>query len=151
MLRPRNQRPPLNVYIPVDGYIRDPKRPEPSMKRFLSILAALLVGTVASSRPAAAEPPADFPFALGDRIDLAGSKKLQPWVPSQLWAHRDLYFFDGMEMEIGPSQRDYRPPELYRNASDANRGTPRLGPDGSLVGYVAGQPFPMDTLECTKT
>ncbi|MBW2313803.1 MAG: DUF1329 domain-containing protein [Deltaproteobacteria bacterium] len=116
------------------------------MKRTRSLFACLLVWAFAA--PARAEPPADFPFAAGDRVDNAASKTLRPWVPPQVWAHRDLYFFDGMEMEIGPSQRDYRPADLYRRASDANRGKAKIGPDGSLLGYVGGQPFPMDAIDC---
>ncbi|HKJ23594.1 MAG TPA: DUF1329 domain-containing protein, partial [Myxococcota bacterium] len=117
------------------------------MTRLALLLVALLLG--APGPVAAADPPADFPFAEGDRVDLEASKRLQPWLPKPFWAHRDLYFYDGMSMSIGPTQRDYRPAEVYRRASEANRGRAKVGPDGSLVGYVAGQPFPMDAVACS--
>ena len=47
---------------------------ELSMNRAAPLLACLLVMTLAPR--IAAEPPADFPFAAGDRIDQAGSKAL---------------------------------------------------------------------------
>jgi hypothetical protein len=123
-----------------------PGTSEPSMKTSVLLLVALLAGSSASA--SAAEAPADFPFDEGARVGIAQIKALQPWIPAQIWAHRDLYFYDGMDMEIGPTQRDYSPPALYRAASDANRGQAKLGPDGSLLGYAGGQPFPMDSVEC---
>ena len=129
-----------------------PEASEATMKQPLPLLAVLALGALAlvptPCRASGAEPPADFPFAQGDRVDFAARKTLQPWVPAPIWAHRDLYFYDGMDMEIGPTERDYRPPALYRKASQANRGRARLGPDGSLLGYRGGQPFPMDAVEC---
>ena len=117
------------------------------MTFFTSLLFALALCVLESA--AIAEPPADFPFAQGDRVDAAAVKKLEPWVPKPFWAHRDLYFYDGMSMEIGPTERDYRPAEVYQKATEENRGKAKIGPDGSLVGYVAGQPFPMDSFQCS--
>lgn len=93
---------------------------------------------------------ADFPFAEGKRIDRAGAEALRPWLPKPFFLHRNLYFHDGMEMTIGPVQRDYSPAAVYRAATRANAGTARIGPDDSLSGYVGGQPFPMETLDCKQ-
>ena len=51
-------------------------------------------------------------------------------------------------MEIGPAFRDYAPPPVYQEATRRFRGTAKLGPDGELLDYRAGQPFPMDELDC---
>ena len=53
-----------------------------------------------------------------------------------------------MLLEIGPPFRDYRPPPVYREATERHRGQARIGPDGSLEGYTAGQPFPMEEIDC---
>jgi hypothetical protein len=116
------------------------------MTRLATLLLALVLGPLPVR---AAQAPADFPFDEGDRVGLAETKKLEPWLPVPFWNHRDLYFYDGMSMEIGPTQRDYGPPEVYRRATEANRGRARIGPDGSLLGYRGGQPFPMDAVECS--
>lgn len=110
--------------------------------RCWSVLLLLLLG-----RPASAE---DFPYAEGAQVDLAGSRVLEPWLPAPFWTHRQLYFHDGMEMTIGPRQRDYSPAGVYRSATRANVGKAGIGADGSLTGYVAGQPFPMDAIDCKQ-
>jgi hypothetical protein len=53
-----------------------------------------------------------------------------------------------MRMEVGPRQRDYSPAPVYREASERYRGRASLVADGALHGYVAGQPFPLDELDC---
>ncbi len=74
--------------------------------------------------------------------------ELQPWLPEPVWVHRDRIFHADMELVVGPAQRDYSPPPVYRRATDRHRGKAKLGPAGTLVGYVAGQPFPMDSVDC---
>ncbi|NNL65185.1 MAG: DUF1329 domain-containing protein, partial [Myxococcales bacterium] len=109
---------------------------------FLLLLAAIIVAEAARA--------AEFPYATGQTVDRAGAEALKPWLPQRFFAHRDLYFHDGMQMTIGPTQRDYSPAAVYRAATRANAGTARIGPDDSLMGYVAGQPFPMETIDCEK-
>ena len=48
-------------------------------------------------------------FRPGDVIGIEGLAKLQPWLPPEFWANRDFFFFEGMELEIGPFHRDYAP------------------------------------------
>jgi hypothetical protein len=107
----------------------------------------LVCAVIAAAGVASAEEAA-FPFSEGDVVGEAEVEKLRPWLPDRFWEHRRHYFFPGMQMQIGPAQRDYSPPAVYRDATDANRGKARLGADGSLEGFVAGQPFPMDELDC---
>jgi hypothetical protein len=54
-----------------------------------------------------------------------------------------------MQLEIGPFFRDYSGPKEYKAATAKHKGQPRIGPDNSLENYVAGQPFPMDEIDCT--
>jgi hypothetical protein len=90
----------------------------------------------------------EFPYAEGQTVDRPGSEALKPWLPKQLWAHRHLQFHDDMKMTIGPAQRDYASAEVYRRATKLHEGKASIGPDDTLVGYVAGQPFPMEKLDC---
>jgi len=89
-----------------------------------------------------------FPIAPGATITHAERAQLEPWVPEPYWAHRDAFFPPGFTMEIGPAFRDYAPPPVYQKATEANRGRASLGADDTLVGYVAGLPFP--DLDCAS-
>jgi hypothetical protein len=67
-----------------------------------------------------------------------------------MWEYRDFVFYEGMQMQIGPSFRDYRPAEAYQEATQQFKGQPRLGLDGSLENYTAGAPFPMEDIDCSN-
>jgi hypothetical protein len=111
----------------------------------LALLGFLLV----LASPAAADVDA-LPEGLreGEVIGLEQVDRLRPYLPPELWPHRDFVFHEGMQLAIGPAFRDYSPPPVYQEATETHRGQARLGPDGSLEGYVAGQPFPMDEIDC---
>ena len=47
-------------------------------------------------------------------------------MPEELWANRDRFFYDGMQLEIGPCYRDYAPPEFFARATKRFRGQARL-------------------------
>jgi hypothetical protein len=53
-----------------------------------------------------------------------------------------------MRMEIGPAFADYSPPAVYQQATQEYSDQVRLGPESSLENYRAGQPFPIDQIEC---
>jgi hypothetical protein len=84
----------------------------------------------------------------GDVISIEQVDRLKPYLPAEFWANREFIFYEGMRLEIGPSFADYSPPQVYQDATQANRGKARIGPEGSLEGYVAGQPFPMAEIDC---
>jgi hypothetical protein len=72
---------------------------------------------------------------------------LQQLVPKEIWAHRDAFFFEGMRLEIGPCFRRYPVPGFYKRATQEHAHEVRLDEDGSLEGYVAGLPFPPETID----
>ncbi len=114
-------------------------------------LTGLAVLAGAEANPVSpAEPGASFPFAEGDVVGHEEIDALRPYLPESFWAHRDYFFYPGMRLQIGPAFRSYSPPAVYRDATTRFAGSATLGPDGSLSGHRAGQPFPMDQLDCAN-
>jgi hypothetical protein len=78
----------------------------------------------------------------GDVIRADALLRIRAYLPPELWEHREFYFYEGMEMVIGPAHREYAPSSVYRSATERFRGESRLGPSGALEEYTAGEPFP---------
>jgi hypothetical protein len=119
------------------------------MRSTRSILAAALLAPWVA--PAFAQQdalPSALPFAEGDVVTFDDLPRLERFLPPEFWANRDFFFHEGMQLEIGPSLADYSPAEVYERATAKHSGAVRLGPESSLVGYTAGQPFPVDALDC---
>jgi hypothetical protein len=109
------------------------------------------VAILALSPPVAAEEDATVTgpaFQEGDTITYDRLEALRPYLPEEFWANRDFFFYEGMELEIGPAFRDYTPSKEYVEATERFRGQARIGPGNSLENYTAGQPFPMDEIDC---
>jgi hypothetical protein len=118
---------------------------------FLCCCAAALAATLlpAPAPAESAESDAVGPaLREGEIVSFEQVSRLKPYLPPELWANRDFVFYEGMRLEIGPSFADYSPPPIYQEATQANRGKSRIGPDGSLEGYLTGQPFPMAEIDC---
>jgi hypothetical protein len=78
-------------------------------------------------------------FQEGDILSLDDVDKLKPFLPEQLWDNRDFFFYEGMQLEIGPTMRDYTPNAQFKEASEKYKGQARIGPDESLENYTAGR------------
>ncbi|MEN8181936.1 MAG: DUF1329 domain-containing protein [Myxococcota bacterium] len=87
-------------------------------------------------------------FQPGDVIAADSVDSIKDYLPPEFWANRDFFFYEGMKLEIGPFFRDYSGPEAYQNATKQFAGQSKIGPDNSLENYTAGQPFPMDQIDC---
>ncbi len=84
-------------------------------------------------------PPA---FSAGDRIDLGGIQRLESYLPQEVWERRDVFFFEGMRMEIERCHRRFALSEAFDAATAANQDKASLDPDGNLLGYAGdGLPF----------
>ena len=87
-------------------------------------------------------------FKQGDIITYENLDLLKEYLPDAFWDNRDFFFYEGMQLEIGPFFRDYSGPEAYKAATERGRGQPRIGPDNSLENYESGRPFPIDEIDC---
>ncbi len=113
------------------------------------ILAGLILG--AGSLASADDPsPAKPSFAEGDVIGFGDVSRLEPYLPKKFWDNRDFFFYEGMKLVVGPTQFDYRAPPEYEAATERFNGQARIGPDNSLENFTAGQPFPMEKIDCQK-
>jgi hypothetical protein len=99
--------------------------------------------------PATAGQPdaVTLPFRVGEVIDEKKTESLKPFLPDELWANRDKFFYDGMQLEIGPCYRDYAPPAFFSAATQRFKGQARLGADGALENHQAGLPFAPETID----
>ena len=87
-------------------------------------------------------------FREGDVITIDNIDSIKAYLPAEFWSNRDFFFYEGMKLEIGPFYRDYSAAAPYEEATRKFAGQAKLGPGNSLVAYTAGQPFPMDQIDC---
>ena len=119
----------------------------PSLKLVrIPLLALLLAAGAAAQEDAVPAAPA---FEEGEVIGFDAIERLKPYLPREFWSNRDFFFYEGMQLEVGPTQADYTPAPVYQDATEKYRGQARIGPDQSLEKYTAGQPFPMEEIDCT--
>ncbi|MCP5071654.1 MAG: DUF1329 domain-containing protein, partial [bacterium] len=111
----------------------------------ISILALLAMAAPAVAQDDAGGAPS---FAEGDIITMDQIDKLKGFLPEEFWTNRDFFFYEGMQLEIGPANFDYSPPQVYKDATKKFSDQVRLGPESSMENYRAGQPFPMDAIDC---
>jgi hypothetical protein len=71
---------------------------------------------------------------------------LRELIPAEVWSHRNAFFSAGMLMEIGPCHRRYPVPTHFSDATQRFAAQARLDAAGNLVGYVAGTPFPPESI-----
>ncbi len=88
------------------------------------------------------------PFKEGDIITYDKIESLKPYLPPEFWANRDFFFYEGMQLEIGPAYYDYSPAKPFLAATERFRGQSKIGPENSLEGHTAGYPFPPEEIDC---
>jgi hypothetical protein len=109
--------------------------------RALVLLAPLVLSLASPALAAEDVAPGAPTFEEGDVVGYDSVDKLKPYLPPEFWDNRDFFFYEGMRLEIGPTQRDYTPAAEYQAATAANKGKAKLGPENSLTGYVSERPF----------
>ena len=117
-------------------------------KSGLACAAALVLAAPVMAQQAEDSGVAGPKFKEGDTITMDNVESIKPYLPPEFWNNRDFFFYDGMKMQIGPAFRDYSPAKEYVEATNKFKGQPKIGPDDSLENYTAGQPFPMEEINC---
>jgi len=112
----------------------------------LAALATALIPLLASAQEdtGGAAPT----FKEGDVVTFDKVEALRPYLPEEFWSNRDFFFYEGMQLEIGPFFADYTPAKVYKDATEKHRGQARIGPDSSLENYSAGYPFHPEDIDC---
>ena len=90
-----------------------------------------LVLSLALAAPAAAQQedvgPGTPTFKEGDVITMDKIESLKAFLPPEFWSNRDFFFYEGMQLQIGPFFRDYTPAPEYLAATEQFKGQSRLG------------------------
>jgi len=142
---------------------RTPDLPLPlRAARFLLALAAL----VQVAGGAAAEPPPEgqcpsiapagtggvesdaiaVPLREGMLLEFKDVYSLLHLLPPEVWRNRHVFFHEGMRLNVGPCHRRYAAPLWYRDATEHHAGQAEVDDEGNLRGYVAGLPFPPESI-----
>jgi hypothetical protein len=107
--------------------------------------ACLAVPASAEQTDAGGGAPA---FKEGDVLTYDDIEKLRPFVPEQFWDNRDFFFYEGMQLEIGPADYDYTPSIEWTSMTEKFKGQSRIGPDDSLENWKTGWPFVHAEIDC---
>lgn len=83
----------------------------------------------------------------GARIGYDTMPALRDLLPSEIWQNRRVFFYPGMQMLLGSCHRRYPVPSFYLEATRRFAKQVSLDSQGNLSGYVAGLPFPPDTID----
>ncbi|MBM4336966.1 MAG: DUF1329 domain-containing protein [Deltaproteobacteria bacterium] len=113
----------------------------------LASLLALPQSALAQEKQAVDVLPTT-PFKEGDTISFEQVEKLKEFLPSEFWTNREFFFYEGMQLEIGPTLRKYGAADAYIAMSEKYKGQATIGEDGGLVNYGAGQPFEAARIDC---
>jgi hypothetical protein len=89
------------------------------------------------------EPQPEPQFMPGDTMTYKDIEKLKPFIPREFWPH---LLFEGMDIRI-VKPRDLSPPKHYLEATKKLSPQVKLGPKGELINYIAGFPFPPETIQ----
>jgi hypothetical protein len=99
----------------------------------------------AAPAPEDVVPPA---FKPGERVEIKDIPRLRGWLPDEVWDRREKFFFEGMDLEIGPCYRRFPTPAYFSEATRANASHSTLDAAGNLVGYLgSGLPFAPESLD----
>jgi Protein of unknown function (DUF1329) len=90
---------------------------------------------------------AGAPLQEGQPLGLLEILQLEHLFPPELWKYREVFFYEGMRMELGFCHRDYPFTAAYQKATEQNAASVKLDGKGNLRDYRAGRPFPADAID----
>ena len=86
-------------------------------------------------------------FKPGDVIGFEQLDKLERYLPKEFWDNRDFFFYEGMQLRIGPTNADYTPADAYEQATKSNAGVGEDRAGEQPEGYERSA-VPMDKIDC---
>jgi hypothetical protein len=137
----------------------------PGASRFLLALLLAMPALAAAAPPPegrcpargaapGAPPEADSSGLLVEQGSVIRAEQLlavSSLFPPEVWNQRDAFFYEGMRMEVGWCHRRYPTAPFYAEATATFAGQARLDEHGNLLDYVAGLPFPPETIDPAAT
>jgi hypothetical protein len=89
-------------------------------------------------------PPALLP---GRRVGFGDLEQIRHYLPGEVWSRRDVFFHDGMRLQVGPCHRRYPAPSFFQDGTKENAGKAGLDEEGNLLDYAGeGLPFPPESI-----
>ena len=149
------------MQIPLGGALRAPSGLLGWPRRLACLLLALLLPVPAL----AGLPPEDQCPAIGvsptgkasdavlhrmqegAQVSYELMPALRDLLPAEIWQNRRVFFYPGMQMVIGGCHRRYAVPSFYSEATARFSRDVSVDGQGNLNGYVAGIPFPPDSID----
>jgi hypothetical protein len=117
--------------------------------RFIALLLSLaLPATLVVHEAAAQDAVPGLPFKEGDVLAFEDIDKLKNYLPPEFWENREYFFYEGMKIEIGPTQRQYEPAPVYEAATDQFQKSVVVGREGALENFKGGRPFATESIDC---
>ena len=118
------------------------------MRKFAILLSLALPAMALAAENTSVDVLPTMPFKEGDTITFDQIDKLKEFLPEQFWENREFFFYEGMQLEVGPALRKYGAAAAYDEATERNRGKARIGTDGALEDYHGGLPFATEDIDC---
>jgi len=104
-------------------------------------------GDAPATGPTAEIDASRSPLRTGSVIEHEDLPSLRGLLPSEVWQHRDVFFFEGMRLTIGACHRRYASSRSYAAASARDAAHARLDEAGNLIDHIAGLPFAGDSID----
>ena len=115
------------------------------------LCCALAAPAFAGEKKGTDDALATTPFREGDTITFAQIEKLKNFLPEQFWDNREYFFYQGMQLVIGPTERDVRrrptPMSRRRRSTRARRRSARTARSSN---YSSGLPFATASIDCKR-
>jgi hypothetical protein len=116
--------------------------------RLIAMVLLLGLPLAAAAQEITEDVVPGVPFKEGEVLSYDELDKLKDYLPPEFWENREYFFYEGMEIEIGPFFRKYGAADAYTKASAEYKGQTSLGRDGALENYTAGLPFASESIDC---
>ena len=99
------------------------------MRKLAILLCLALPATAFAAEKASVDVLPNMPFKEGDTITFDQLEKLKDFLPPQFWENREFFFYEGMQLEVGP-----RAARLQRGRRLQGREREVQGPDQARRG-----------------